>query len=1028
MAKEYSVLLPLLKPTHDVTAFQNSGTWETRNATELEKISDGLDVKVPDSGYTGIDSIPNMWARPLLFEMALYDTHHPMHEHILGEWRGLLAMLALKERRNFPVSVEQIEISDTGTTDAPEFLLALRRLLPKDALDKQNTSWDILHLILFNGKPIGLTSPTTLVCTSVNYVDYIVDVPWYDKCLRDPISDLNQEEKAAVVGWLQNLNTQIDLGTNPNIDSTLSGRLRTLIRDFRSDLGVDPQENIDFSDRSLGLTQGIFRCMDRPIAGKEYFTDKLFVIQQENALCGTSKHQIHPSTFSSKDSLVDPNGNFVTPILPIKDNLLADLNISDLNQRISFEQLKDGIKVSLQVPLSNTDEENEELETSREYKYVSDTGRDLLFKNWEIVEIPALPILEIWPNFKAPNWKVYYTYFSRGRGDDTFYAKPLPTANEQGNDSRQLLESTTGNIEKEITKTSHFPEVMLCQYKASGSSKLEDAGVLLIPSPESPIIDGSIWTVGIDFGTTSTAVYKNDGNNKPSRIEFGERLLKVTDSDDTDRASLYDYFFPPNPEQTPFFSLFHIWNNNQSSQQTLNPLLDGHIYFLTDYQKFNDENTIGRIFSNLKWSSDTADRIRTRAFLEQLCLQCAAEAVAAGAEAIKWRFSFPMAFSVRDKTDFKDIWQTVTDACTEEAGLQNEGVSSEPESIVTAKYFANPDFTGTFAPGAVCIDIGGATSDISIWQNNVLCSQTSLRFAGRDMFLNLLTANPTFLQHFEVDETVTDGLQSTLRNEFERYAIVDALLESAGEAWLELFSNSKRQFPVNEFSQLIAMGVSGLLYYVGLLIKHLIRDKLFSFSQICVYIGGKGSRILKWFGDNELDMKLLKQVFLDASGFNIDLPFRIVISDRPKEEAAFGLVSDTMDLHWKEEDHEDLVLAGESFTVQGKHFEWNSVLTPELIETDLMPTSNLIQTQNFVDSFNKLAGPEADKVLQILIEMDESDYTDSNYLRGNLMDELKRIQAEDPQQRRIEPLFILALKNLLKNKTDEWQKKTNNKL
>ena len=54
-----------------------------------------------------IDSIPSMWARPLLFEMALYNDRHPVHTRILGEWRGLLAMLALKEWCDFPLTTEQ---------------------------------------------------------------------------------------------------------------------------------------------------------------------------------------------------------------------------------------------------------------------------------------------------------------------------------------------------------------------------------------------------------------------------------------------------------------------------------------------------------------------------------------------------------------------------------------------------------------------------------------------------------------------------------------------------------------------------------------------------------------------------------------------------------------------------------------------------------------------------------------------------------------------------------------------------------
>ena len=50
-----------------------------------------------------------------------------------------------------------------------------------------------------------MTSPTTLLCTSIDYIDYIsvLDVPWFDPpFLCDPIGHLNADEEASVAGWL----------------------------------------------------------------------------------------------------------------------------------------------------------------------------------------------------------------------------------------------------------------------------------------------------------------------------------------------------------------------------------------------------------------------------------------------------------------------------------------------------------------------------------------------------------------------------------------------------------------------------------------------------------------------------------------------------------------------------------------------------------------------------------------------------------------------------------------------------------
>ena len=146
-----------------------------------------------------------MWARPLLFEIALYDTRHPMHRRILGEWRGMLALLALKEWSGFPLNTEPIQITDVANSspDAKDFLQALQKLKPKDTLDPE-TTWDTLNVLLFENKPIGITSPTTLVCTAVNCLGRISGVPWFnEKFLEDPIGKIDTFRNRGCCGLVE---------------------------------------------------------------------------------------------------------------------------------------------------------------------------------------------------------------------------------------------------------------------------------------------------------------------------------------------------------------------------------------------------------------------------------------------------------------------------------------------------------------------------------------------------------------------------------------------------------------------------------------------------------------------------------------------------------------------------------------------------------------------------------------------------------------------------------------------------------
>ena len=1087
-------LLPRLTKDNTVGS-PRAGNWTKKEAVVLELISQSLDVKESDitsaDVSTDVDSIPSMWARPLLFEMALYDSNHTIHERISGEWRGLLAMLALKEWSDFSLTTEPIEIPDVDTVDdvpVPEFLRALHQLLPKHTLDTE-TTWKNLDLILFNDNPIGLTSPTTLVCTSVNYFGRIPGVPWLsdEGYLCDPISTLSDSEKAAVASWLKHLQTEkiqkLPLPDDTSKDmfaewiSYIITDLNGLIHKFRKDLG-NVSEDLELSDatKSFGWTQDFFRCMDRPVkAGKldssvqlvssrdeppktvilvvdesiastwneephnvvvwggktlataqsfsgksklqlpthvylrkpeDFFTEKLFVIARKNVF--------HEEGTLSPDgsNKLEFNGVPATPILPITTELVEYLDVHDLNNRITFEQGTTSIKVNLSLPLSGTNGQSRDFIISKEYS------------SENVTSIRTVPVLEIWPNFKTVDWQVYYTFFTRA-SQDTFYAEPFLQSGKTF-DTRVSFDDKQDYIKKEdmrntdkkkdinygITKTSYLPEAIVCKYKTSKSSgEYKDVGILLISVPDPEPVGASTWTIGVDFGTSSTTVYnknQTDQSEPPQPVAFDTHLLQVTNS--TQRNLLYNNFLSPKRELTPFFSLFQKLGNKEPDK----PLLDGHIYFLDNYETFY---SLKNIVSDLKWSQEEEDRIRAQAFLEQICLQCAAEAVAGGAKEINWRFSYPLAFSSNDREQFHTIWSKVTGACTSATGLQQGDVISESESVVTARFFAR---NGGFARGAVCIDIGGETSDVSIWQNDTLQWQTSLRFAGKRIFLDLLKKNPRFLENFGVDNKDIQLLERVSKSDN---------FYSRADTWIDMWINSSEQdlqdiFAIHggkpkvaTFVQLIAIGIAGLLYYVGLILNYLSENKSFERKMPSVYIGGNGARILHWlangnFGSHSENNNHLKQVILAASGFDRSDLFNLEITEHHKHEAAFGLVDEGTILIsdnavWD-------LLAGEVFTENEEDCDWTAILTAERFGNHLKPGSQFTQIENFLESFNAGLG----KAIGIPVNFDR-DLKDT--LDKHLHEDLTQLKLTDPDKRIIEPLFILALKKLLKQKTEEWR-------
>ena len=159
---------------------------------------------------------------------------------------------------------------------------------------------------------------------------------------------------------------------------------------------------------------GLFNGMNFPIARKEHFTEKLFVISQQNAF-------LENNILMPKGSAnLKVNGIPVTPILPIKRELLDDFDVNELSQRITFKEIPNGIKVNLQRPSPGDDKDRI---ISKEYFMQKDDDA-ALFNYPQIVEIDHLPVLEIWPDFRMSNWKAYYTYFRKA--PNTFFdARPL---------------------------------------------------------------------------------------------------------------------------------------------------------------------------------------------------------------------------------------------------------------------------------------------------------------------------------------------------------------------------------------------------------------------------------------------------------------------------------------------------------------------------------------------------------------------------------------------------------------------------
>lgn len=1075
MTTGYHPVLPPLREQHHVGNFNVVGQWDERGRSELETLSEAL--KVEKQGLD-INSIPDMWARPLLFEMALFGgdpkdpkRSHPMHDRVLGEWRGLLAMIALREAAGLQQSLTAVpvEFPAAGTRpqgDAPDFIEAVSKLMPKSTLSS-DTPWSTLYILLFNGRPIGMTSPTTLVATATDYYGRITNVPWFDgRYLTDPTEHLSAGMKQGLGDWLKQL--EKSLISHPKLDqrSKRWNNLLGLLDGFIARLGVNASGKLSLSNSGLGTQGGIFRYISAPIKGEapdpkkshvrlvpsredaaavpilvldrniasqwhveehdvnvwgsislktaipfgglgddetrlagatlqgarawkpeRFFTQKLFVIGQESALPGAQATQ--------GSEVLRHQQQLVTPILPIDKALIDHLTAEDLAVRVSFEQTTSGILVRLRLPLAGPTPGGRDYEVLKEYRA----------DEHEIIFLANVPVLEVWPNFRLSgvDWKAYYTYFSTAGAGSTFYARPYTPGMQEPPES---LEAET----RRITRTDRFPEVMICEGPVANvqtnRTEMRPAGLLLVSQPKPLPAQNKLFKIGVDFGASGTSVYAREQGQNPVPINFSNRFLDVTDTPPARRGEVYDYFLPTEEVPVPFLSIYHDFLNTTGDKQ-MRPLIDGHIFFREDYRDL-DASASG-IATDLKWSAEARDRLNVGAFLEQLCLMAAAEVAVKGASRVEWVYSLPMAFTKDMDRAFPLIWGQVTGAVSGATGLAQTANSpaSKTESEAAALYFKSaPQLNASTHAGAICIDIGGSTSDIAVWQEDRLRWQTSLRLAGRDIFLEFLHARPDFLAMFGADVT---GLHRTAARRSAFYAQADAILRQMGKEIFKALPAQAGSRDVQELTGIVALGLSGLFFYVGSVLRYLMNTGRYKEEAPDIYIGGNGSLMFNWLDAGEYTKssrvnKLFKEAFLRGAGLARESVFKITISPNPKAEAAYGLVSDGV---LNSDDTSEGVVAGERFREGGQEKAWDEVLDAKRLAGAIEVSPRLERLQEFLATFNGFARASG-------IPAVASDDAMLREVRNRTASSLSQFKGrEDDPTVLVEPIFIIALKHVL---------------
>ncbi len=1083
------LLLPPLKADHKVGA-GNRGLWNAQDPKAFNDVADSLDYKASGE-VKNVSSVPTIWARPLSMEMALHNNQYPLRAYMIPMWYGMLAAIALAEIRGFPLKAELLELGTRKNTQV--FANSLCELLPdaEYALytfpnnsgdpKKEKNPWEDIYIFTWDGHTVGMTSPSTLVVPSEQ--GQWTGLPWWNpntNRLEAPHPHLNDKEKALLVGWLNNINSEI---RNHNGQGKAIDMISGLLRTYMGSLGGVPDPDMQFSDDEaffgVNINRGALIALDKPIkqetsavsqvkiigsssktptkpllivdkniarawgtpeqniavhqgktlasftpehlaqwknSGKvecltpeELFFQKLYFIDSENLLPGSER--VMPNGANN----LKFQGKLITPLIPINPVLLNYFTSEDLSRKvIKMEQKGAGVQVTLDLPLYGLKGETQ----PQNFRLVKTYSLD------EINRIKDVPVLEVWPNFKAEGWQEYYGfYYDLEYGIDTFgvnfpQGKEVETFNEK-----------RGNYQ--IVRLTEFPDCIECKddYKNT-------IGLILLPTPEEIRLAGE-WTVGVDFGTSFTNVYVNKHGRIVERLNLEKLHLKVTETNPNTRSDvLFDFFIPENflPEDKPFpmSSVLTCRGSNTNSKQT-RPIFEGRLY-IPDQYRFNPQDPW--IKTDLKWL--TENRTYNELFIKHLALHITAMAVKNEVKTIKWSISYPSAFSKKERNQYSKVWNKVTQELVETTGINHIFPDSEnsryfrTESLSLAQYFADQEQQDLI--NSVCVDIGGGTSDISIWLNQNLLHQCSLKLAGRHLFSQFIELNPKFLSRFGLPEKELGNWRDLRGAAFS--AKLDVWMKTVAEIWLEKERDMLEDDP--EFQGLIrlmAIGFSGLYFYIGTILETLTKEKLYTETETAsVYVGGNGSRLLHWLAEGgEFDKNseindLFNQILSFASKLeNSEVATKL--SNQPKDEVACGLVLADTRLKGLDIKTKDPLILGEDCQINNESLNYFDRLDIKGSSISNISIPEFKRLRLFLDAFHAALDElniEEIKPLKDYQWQQDNDAPEASYnkqLWKATEREFKQLvlnmkgNVDDIAE---EPTFILGLKALLLALGKEW--------
>ena len=757
-----------------------TGQWVT-DENFLERYAQDIRVdplKDPNVSH----SVPSVFARAIQFFNALKNENNPLHDALVAEWRGLLAVIGLRKRFGFILDFDLVSVVPTSSgTEADErFKRMLRSQLPYPEKD-----WEQWWMVSCNGQLLGATSPWSIVYTPAGYQCSNI-IPWLrDGILIDPIEYYRKlgisVELTLLQRWVKKLiddynDKQYHWGMPDAFNATIRSELEKWEKELRDYSDVNQNIKMEVEDRTNASQQdpywfflrevtysGIEEKSDLLLRAKRFEAPKTLVlprkgIPNKSRICGSILwDQVKDSDLTRPEgkanwkthtgvsipyAYVIPEEVFLPSkllaigqsdeALVIGEGAAAKKYATPLTRRFfDFFSLADLIANKNMLTVQ---EEKNRVRVKLRLPLSGGVPLDVerVYEGDNIISSEAVggtPVLACWPDFYSEEWRENVAVFYAPRTQERLMVAPLLSTSESVSPN-----SKADGIELETRLWYRDKPVMGFElYYREPGQESTTAGVVLRKELKPPldISENKKWVVAVDFGTSNTNVWVKDeqGNRNPLNIQPRTKVLTQAVEERVDDA--ISNLYSTDVIEPHFPSL--------AAEQRAEILTGGSHDIVASFESnfFRMLTDTSRFVVDLKWGAGgaTAGDRPLKGYLKDVLRFIICEARAQGVSMITLRWSYPLALPKKPRTAIKNFWSAAESEIQVPEGmkLQVETVGiSESEAIAKCM-----QTFGQLVPEAnalsIGVDIGGGSTDVAFWIEGRNVENLSLKLAGGDL-------------------------------------------------------------------------------------------------------------------------------------------------------------------------------------------------------------------------------------------------------------------------------------------------------